>query len=106
GLHAEGFAPADIDPDDLLDYLSPFVEPATVPEFEFSREWLRSQTQRVKDPNSSNGVATRLNLPASYVLIHRVWLGGMAVLSQLNARAPFASVLEEFLPGYAEPSPS
>jgi hypothetical protein len=44
----------------------------------------------------------KLNLPASYLLIHRVWLGGLAVLSQLNARAAFGEVLNEFLPGYAE----
>lgn len=106
GLHEEGFVAADVDPSDLLDYLSPFVEPATVPEFQFTRDWMREQFQRVKDPSSSNGVAARLNLPPTYLLIHRVWLGGIAVLSQLNARAPFASVLEEFLPGYAEPSPN
>lgn len=106
GLREEGFVADDVDPADLLDYLSPFVEPATVPEFQFSRAWMREQFQRVKDPTSSNGVATRLNLPPTYLLIHRVWLGGIAVLSQLNARAPFASVLEEFLPGYAEPSPN
>ena len=44
----------------------------------------------------------KLNLPPSYLLIHRVWLGGLAVLSQLNVRAAFGEVLEEFLPGYAE----
>ena len=46
----------------------------------------------------------KLNLPPSYLLIHRVWLGGLAVLSQLNARAAFGGVLEEFLPGYAASS--
>jgi hypothetical protein len=44
----------------------------------------------------------KLNLPPSYLLIHRVWLGGLAVLSQLNVRAAFGDVLREFLPGYAE----
>ena len=43
----------------------------------------------------------KLNLPPSYLLIHRVWTGGLAVLSQLNVRAAFGAVLEEFLPGYA-----
>ena len=62
---------------------------------------LREQFNRVKDPTASGGVAFRLNLPPNYLLIHRVWLGGIAVLSQLNARAAFGSVLEEFLPGYA-----
>jgi len=100
-LHAEGFVASDVDAEDLLDYLAPFVEPAAVPEFQFNREWMREQFLRVKDPNTAGGVAAKLNLPPSYLLIHRVWTGGVAVLSQLNARAAFGAVLEEFLPGYA-----
>jgi predicted unusual protein kinase regulating ubiquinone biosynthesis (AarF/ABC1/UbiB family) len=102
GLEREGFLRGDVDADDLYDYLSPFVEPASVPEFQFNRDWMREQFNRVRDPQASGGVAMRLNLPPNYLLIHRVWLGGLAVLAQLDARAPFASVLEEFLPGYAE----
>jgi predicted unusual protein kinase regulating ubiquinone biosynthesis (AarF/ABC1/UbiB family) len=101
GLRIEGFIVSDVDPDDLMDYLAPFVEPASVPEFQFNRDWMREQFTRVRDPQASGGVAMKLNLPPSYLLIHRVWLGGLAVLSQLNARAAFRQVLEEFLPGYA-----
>jgi hypothetical protein len=39
-------------------------------------------------------------MPPSYLLIHRVWIGGMAVLSQLEAKAPFRAVPEELLPGF------
>ena len=84
-----------------MEYLAPFVEPAAVPEFQFNRDWMREQFIRVRDPQASGGVAMKLNLPPNYLLIHRVWLGGLAVLSQLNARAAFGRVLEEFLPGYA-----
>ena len=49
-LHAEGFVASDIDAEDLLDYLAPFVEPAAVPEFQFNRDWMREQFLRVKDP--------------------------------------------------------
>jgi predicted unusual protein kinase regulating ubiquinone biosynthesis (AarF/ABC1/UbiB family) len=101
-LALEGFVTSDVDADDLYDYLSPFVEPASVPEFQFTRDWMRGQFNRVRDPNASGGVAMKLNLPPSYLLIHRVWLGGLAVLSQLNARAAFGSVLDEFLPDYAD----
>jgi len=101
-LHREGFVPADVDPQDLWDYLAPFVEPASVPEFQFNREWMRQQFLRVRDPGASNGIAFQINLPPGYLLIHRVWLGGLAVLSQLDVRAAFSAVLEEFLPGYAE----
>ena len=45
----EGFVGDDVDADDLLDYLAPFVEPAAVPEFQFSRDWMREQFIRVRD---------------------------------------------------------
>ena len=100
GLRAEGFVASDVDAEDLLDYLSPFVEPAAVEEFGFNREWMREQFLRVRDPSASGGVALKLNLPPDYLLIHRVWLGSLAVLAQLDARARFHDVLEEFLPGF------
>ncbi len=101
GLMAEGFVDAHVDAQDLLDYLAPFVEPTAEREFQFTREWMREQFLRVRDPRTSGGVAMQLNLPPDYLLIHRVWLGGLAVLSQLNVRAAFGGVLQEFLPGYA-----
>jgi predicted unusual protein kinase regulating ubiquinone biosynthesis (AarF/ABC1/UbiB family) len=103
GLHAEGFVASDIDAENLLDYLGPFVEPAAEEEFQFNREWMREQFARVRDPRTSGGVGMQLNLPPTYLLIHRVWTGSLAVLCQLNAKAAFGKVLEEFLPGYAEP---
>ena len=76
-----------------------------MPEFQFNRDWMREQFIRVRDPRPPAGSAMQLNLPPNYLLIHRVWLGGLAVLSQLNAKAAFGGVLEEFLPGYAGLSP-
>ena len=105
GLRDEGFIKPGItlDVDVLRDYLSPFVEPAQVEQFQFTREWMREQAARVNDPRGpAFATAVRLNLPPSYLLIHRVWLGGVGVLSQLEATAPFRSVLEESLPGFAE----
>jgi len=101
GLRREGFVASEVDAQDLLDYLAPFVEPASVAEFHFNRDWMREQFNRVRDPHASGGVAMKLSLPPNYLLIHRVWLGGIAVLSQLNANAAFGTVLEEYLPGYA-----
>jgi predicted unusual protein kinase regulating ubiquinone biosynthesis (AarF/ABC1/UbiB family) len=105
GLRAEGFIKPrmEIDPQQLIDYLAPFAEPARADTFQFSRAWMREQANRTGDlraPNAS--LALRLNLPPSYLLIHRVWIGGMAVLSQLEAEAPFRGVLEELLPGFAD----
>ncbi len=84
-----------------MEYLAPFVEPAAVDEFQFSREWMREQFIRVRDVQGSGGVGMRLNLPPSYLLIHRVTLGSIGVLCQLEAEAPFRAILEENLPGFA-----
>ena len=40
-LRTEGFIVSEVDAQDVLDYLAPFVEPAAVPEFEFTRDWMR-----------------------------------------------------------------
>ena len=64
---------------------------------------MREQFERVNNPRDpSFTVATRLNLPSSYLLIHRTWLGGIGLLSQLGAEAPFRAILEESLPGFAD----
>jgi predicted unusual protein kinase regulating ubiquinone biosynthesis (AarF/ABC1/UbiB family) len=105
GLRAEGFIKSrmEIDPQQLIDYLAPFAEPARAETFQFSRAWMREQANRTGDLRSPNASLTlRLNMPPSYLLIHRVWIGGMAVLSQLEAEAPFRGVLEELLPGFSD----
>jgi predicted unusual protein kinase regulating ubiquinone biosynthesis (AarF/ABC1/UbiB family) len=105
GLRREGFVKdkIQVDPQQVLDYLAPFVEPARVDSFRFNREWMREQFERVNNPRSSSyAVTTRINLPPAYLLIHRTWLGGIGLLSQLEAEAPFRSILEESLPGFAE----
>jgi predicted unusual protein kinase regulating ubiquinone biosynthesis (AarF/ABC1/UbiB family) len=104
GLAEEGFVRGGMDAAALLDYLSPFVEPARVEEFAFNREWARGQFARVHG-SMGDGVATQLNIPPEYSLIYRVWMGGIAVLSQLDVRAHFAQVLREYLPGFADPVP-
>lgn len=105
GLRDEGFLKrtTDLDADTIARYIGPFVEPASVERFTFSREWMRAQTLRVSALSADGmGTALKINLPPQYLLIHRVWLGGVGVLSQLGATAPFRSILEESLPGFAE----
>lgn len=108
GLRDEGFIKerTRIDPQLLIDYLSPFVEPSRPERFRFSREWMREQFQRLNDPKEpAYTISIKLNLPPSYVLIHRTWLGGVGVLSQLEAEAPFRALMEEFLPGFDDTAP-
>jgi predicted unusual protein kinase regulating ubiquinone biosynthesis (AarF/ABC1/UbiB family) len=105
GLREEGFIKPglDIDAQAVLDYLSPFVEPTQVERFTFSREWMQGEFQRIHNPKDPTyTVAMRLNLPPAYLLIHRTWLGGVGVLSQLGAEAPFRAIAEEHLPGFAD----
>jgi predicted unusual protein kinase regulating ubiquinone biosynthesis (AarF/ABC1/UbiB family) len=105
-LRDEGFVKPNIriDPDDLRAYLAPFIEPAFGETFKFSRTWMREQFQRLQDPRRPGSMlALRLNLPPSYLLIHRVWVGGIGVLCQLEAEAPFKAILEQSLPGFATP---
>ncbi|WP_183099340.1 ABC1 kinase family protein [Nocardioides pelophilus] len=106
GLREEGFLKDRIhlDPQLLMDYLSPLVEPSQVERFRFSRAWMREQFQRLNDPKDpSYTISIKLNLPPSYVLIHRTWIGGVGVMSQLEAEAPFRAIMAEFVPGFAEP---
>ncbi|KRB76963.1 ABC transporter ATP-binding protein [Nocardioides sp. Root190] len=106
-LREEGFLKdrIRIDPQLLMDYLSPFVDPTLVERFRFSREWMREQFQRINNPKDpAYTVSIKLNLPPSYVLIHRTWIGGIGVLSQLEAEAPFRALLEEYLPGFTPPA--
>ncbi|HSS67151.1 MAG TPA: AarF/ABC1/UbiB kinase family protein [Nocardioidaceae bacterium] len=103
GLREAGFVRPGItlDADKLRDYLSPFVEPAAVERFQFSREWMRGQFNRLNDPRATDfGTMLKITLPPEFLLIHRVWLGGIGVLSQLGAEAPFARILAESLPEF------
>ena len=105
GLREAGFVRpnTDVDVDELRTYLSPFVEPAAEETFAFSREWMRGQFARLNDPRGQSfSTMLKINLPPEFLLIHRVWLGGIGVLSQLGAEAPFASILADSLPGFAE----
>lgn len=104
GLRAEGFVRDNIriDADGLMSYLAPFIEAAGVDRFHFTREWLREQSNRVVNPRDPGfTIATRLNLPASYLLIHRTFSGAAGLLCQLEAEVPFRALLEELLPGFA-----
>ena len=105
GLREEGFVrdKVTLDAEQLMDYFAPLVEPAKVERFRFSRAWMREQFERINNPrNPAYTIAIKLNLPPSYLLIHRTWIGGIGVLSQLEAEAPFRAILEEYLPGYAD----
>lgn len=104
-LRGENFVKEDIelDPTAVLDYLLPIIEPAQVESFEFTRGWMRSQAARIADPRSpAHQLGRQLNLPPSYLLIHRVTLSTIGVLCQLGATVRLRDELEDWLPGFLD----
>ncbi|MBO8195397.1 AarF/ABC1/UbiB kinase family protein [Streptomyces oryzae] len=107
-LREEGFVKEriELDPEAVREYLLPIVEPACVEEFTFSREWLRGQAARVADPRSpAHQLGRQLNLPPSYLLIHRVTLSTIGVLCQLGATVRMRDEMETWVPGFAPTVP-
>ena len=105
GLRTEGFllARTQFDAQAMRDYLSPFIDAARTEEFAFTKRWLRKQAARVATPTQENiSTALKINLPPEYMLIHRVWLGCVGVLCQLEATVAFRELLEENLPGLSD----
>ncbi|AZP20289.1 ABC1 kinase family protein [Streptomyces aquilus] len=102
-LREEGFVKdsIELDPDAVLDYLRPIIEPALVDEFTFTRGWMRSQAARIADIRSpAYQLGKQLNLPPAYLLIHRVTLSTIGVLCQLGATVRLREELEAWLPGF------
>lgn len=92
----------EIDAAGVVDYLLPILEPITQPEFKFTREWLKKEAARLTNPRSPAAKFGRqLNLPPEYVMIHRVLMGNIGVLCQLESQADFRTTSEEWLPGFA-----
>ena len=104
GLRHEGFVKPDVEIDAhaVLAYLRPMLEPVAADQFRFTRTWLRTEAARLASPRSpAYQLGRNLNLPPAYLLIHRVTLGSIGVLCQLEAKAPYRSILERWLPGFA-----
>jgi len=105
GLRREGFVKASvvIDAPAALSYLRPMLEPIAAPRFHFTREWMRIEAARLSDPRTeASKLGRQLNLPPAYLLIHRVTIGSVGVLCQLDAEGAFRSVVERWLPGFSD----
>ncbi|MEU4426103.1 AarF/ABC1/UbiB kinase family protein [Actinoplanes sp. NPDC024001] len=107
GLREEKFIKPDdeIDAEAVLTFLRPMIEPVAVDRFRFTRTWLRAEATRLGSPRSpAYQLSRKLNLPPSYLLIHRVTLGSIGVLCQLEAEAAYREILIDWLPGFAPDS--
>ena len=87
--------------DALRVFLAPMAEPSRGERFKFSRDWLRGEATRMTDPRSAS-MSRRLNLPPSYLLIHRVSTAGTGVLCQLECEGPFRAEVLRWMPGYLD----
>ena len=103
-LRSEGFVRPGMQlrAEEVLAYLGPFADPVRTETFHFTRAWMQAQAERVGDfsgPDFRTGRA--LNLPPSYLLIHRVSTGTFGVLCQLDATVPLRRITQCWQPGFA-----
>nr|WP_222131621.1 AarF/UbiB family protein [Pseudonocardia sp. C8] len=83
----------------VLGYLAPFTEPLENDVFHFSRRWLQAQAERVGDLRSPDAAIGRsLNLPPRFLLVHRVTMGTVGILCQLDARVRLREIVAEWQP--------
>ena len=91
-LRDEGFVrpSMEVDAQAVHDFLRPMLEPMANRHFHFTRAWMQEQAARIADPRSeASRLGRQLNLPPSYLLIHRVTIGSIGVLCQLDAAGDF-----------------
>jgi predicted unusual protein kinase regulating ubiquinone biosynthesis (AarF/ABC1/UbiB family) len=85
----------------LVDYLSSMSEPFRGDTFTFTRAWLRSEAVKLANPRSSTHAAAKhLSLPAEYLMVHRVALGMVGLLCQLEATVPLRHLEIRWSPGF------
>ncbi|WP_040925555.1 ABC1 kinase family protein [Saccharomonospora marina] len=104
-LRSEGFVRPDteLDPEDVHNYLLPLISPLTEERFHFTRRWAQKQALRMGDTRSQDFRTGRsLNLPPHWLLIHRVTVGAIGILCQLDAELALRSIVERWQPGFAD----
>jgi predicted unusual protein kinase regulating ubiquinone biosynthesis (AarF/ABC1/UbiB family) len=100
-LRAEHFVLPDsyLGAEEVLAYLAPFTEPLRTESFRFDRAWLQKQAERMGDLRSPQFRTGReLNLPPQYLLVHRVTMGTLGVLCQLDADVPLREIVHRWQP--------
>ena len=64
--------------------------------------FLLGRTADVIFHEANNALGRQLNLPPTYLLIHRVTLGGIGVLCQLGTAGPFRAEMAQWVPGFLD----
>ncbi|MGW5524232.1 ABC1 kinase family protein [Gordonia sp. NPDC003950] len=87
---------------DLQAYLRPYVDPLYTESFHFTRKWLQRAAGQATDVRGEVYKTSRhLNVPKQYVMVFRVLAGCVGIAAQLDAEAPYRSIMEEWVPGLA-----
>ncbi len=105
-LRDEGFVRpgSQLPAEEAVAYLAPFTEPLGAESWRFNRRWLQGQAERVGDLRSPQfNTGRELNLPPQYLLIHRVSMGTLGVLCQLDADVPLRGIVQRWEPWIFEP---
>jgi predicted unusual protein kinase regulating ubiquinone biosynthesis (AarF/ABC1/UbiB family) len=103
GMIELGFLTPDtpVTTDTLVDYLRSMSEPFRDDAFTFTRAWLRSEAVKLANPRSSTHAAAKhVALPAEYLMVHRVALGMVGLLCQLEATVPLRHLEIRWSPGF------
>lgn len=93
--------------EDIAAVLEPLTEPLRVEAFWFTRDWMRQMAARYTDWRGSEFQTARgFTMPAHYMMVHRVLIGTVAILCQLDARASIGAVVQRWAPQMLEDQPA
>jgi predicted unusual protein kinase regulating ubiquinone biosynthesis (AarF/ABC1/UbiB family) len=85
--------------EEVLGFLVPFTEPLRSETFHFDRAWLQNLAGRMGDVRGPQFRTSReLNLPPQHLLIHRVTMGTLGVLCQLDVDVPIRGIVRHWQP--------
>ncbi|WP_165970748.1 AarF/ABC1/UbiB kinase family protein [Actinomadura sp. 6K520] len=104
-LREEGFLvpDAEVDPQEVADFIGPHAAPFAVDRFRYSREWMREQTAHglgVASDMRPGALARQFRLPPQYLAVSRALTGCGGVLCQLETEGDFRAEVERWLPGF------
>ncbi|MBJ7289951.1 AarF/UbiB family protein [Williamsia sp.] len=89
--------------EDIESYLRTYVDPLTSESFHFTRKWLQRAVGKATDLKGDVYRTSRhLNVPPEYVMVFRVLGGCVGIAAQLDAEAPYSSIMERWVPGLAD----
>lgn len=89
---------------DIDEMLRQYVQPIEVEVFHYTRKWIQRMTGNQMDRSVAQIKTVRqMDLPAKLAIPMRVIASVGAILCQLDAHVPVKSLMEELIPGFAEP---